>query len=103
MKLIKNIYIFIVTGFIASCTMVDFPDPVEQTPVFFAKGTIDGKAVNWTAGENGYYMHTQIEKGSGDNIGRPSCKRRMSRFVPAKFTTQHGIRFTDTAKFSFDF
>ncbi|HMS68294.1 MAG TPA: hypothetical protein PKD18_09145 [Saprospiraceae bacterium] len=68
MKLIKNIYILFVTGFIASCTMVDFPDPVEQTPVFFAKGTIDGKAVNWTAGENGYYMHTQIRKNNRQTI-----------------------------------
>lgn len=42
--------------------MVDFPDPVEQTPVFFAKGNIDGKSVNWIAGENGYYMHTEIKK-----------------------------------------
>lgn len=43
---------------LSSCEMVTFPDPVISEPVFYAKGSLDGKSLEWVAGKDGFYMFT---------------------------------------------
>ncbi|MCB0648057.1 MAG: hypothetical protein KDC49_15415 [Saprospiraceae bacterium] len=52
------IYIFLSLVMLSSCEMVTFPDPVVSEPVFYAKGSLDGKSLEWVAGKDGFYMFT---------------------------------------------
>lgn len=56
----------------------------------------------WTAGENGYYMHTQIRQNNRTTILEGRLSKEECLFVLQSFA-QYGIGFIDTAKFSFDF
>jgi len=41
-----------------SCKKKEFPEPIKEEPVFFMKASIDGQPLEFTAGENDYYMYS---------------------------------------------
>lgn len=48
----KNIYLlFVLCSIILSCTQ-EYPEPIQETPVFFIDGTINGVSTNLSAGDN---------------------------------------------------
>ena len=62
----RKMYYFILLSFaITSCEMVGFPEPEISKPVFYANGSIGGKSLDWIAGKETYFMHTNVISENG--------------------------------------
>lgn len=51
----------------SACSRPDNPDPVDETPVFSLAITSDSTDTSWTAGVNGRYLFTRVNRGA-DNV-----------------------------------
>ena len=59
----KLIYILLVLTFFASCKKVELDVPVDN-PVFSVDATVGGVALDWSAGDDNFYMFTEFSKDS---------------------------------------
>ena len=59
-------YLLVFSFFFISSCKKEYPDPSGETPVFYAKGVINGNAVNIQAGVNDYYMFTSFVQDSNN-------------------------------------
>ena len=64
MKISQYLAIFSILLLTAQCRKIEIPEPVEGSPVFFLNTDLAGLERKWSAGEDGYYLHTSFEQDS---------------------------------------
>ena len=71
----KIIYILLVVTAFASCKKVELDVPID-TPVFSVDATVDGLTLDWSAGDDDFYMFTEFSK---DNLEVYTLTGRLAK------------------------